>query len=61
MAGLTTFAFGMRITTAGAGVVAAITLDVYAELFDTDFDAVEQAFDEEYAQNGSKTGLKAVE
>jgi hypothetical protein len=36
-------------------------LDVYAELFDTDFDAVEQAFDEEYAQNGSKTGLKAVE
>ena len=45
MAGRTTFAFGMRITTAGAGVVAAITLDVYAELFDTDFDGVEQAFD----------------
>jgi integrase len=33
---------------------AAITLDVYADLFDTDLDAVAQAFDEKCAQNVPK-------
>lgn len=40
---------------------AAITLDVYADLFDADLDAVAQAFDDKCAQNGPMTGLKAVE
>jgi integrase len=40
---------------------AAITLDVYADLFDTDLDAVAQAFDKKCAQNVPKPGLKAVE
>jgi hypothetical protein len=40
---------------------AAIMLDVYADLFDTDLDAVAQAFDKACAQNVPKTGLKAVE
>jgi integrase len=40
---------------------AAITLDVYADLFDADLDAVAQAFDEKCAQIAPKTGLKAVE
>jgi integrase len=39
---------------------AAITLDVYADLFDADLDSVAQAFDEKCAQNVPKTGLKAV-
>ncbi len=33
-----------------------MTLDVYADLFDTDMDAVAQAFDKECAQNVPKTG-----
>ena len=40
---------------------AAITLDVYADLFDTDLDSVAQAFDKERAQNVPRTGLKAVD
>ena len=40
---------------------AAITLDVYADLFDTDLDAVAQAFDEKCAQNVPKASLKAAE
>ena len=40
---------------------AAITLDVYADLFDTDLDAVAQAFDQKCAQNVLKTGLRVVE
>ena len=40
---------------------AAITLDVYADLFDTDMDSVAQAFDSERAQNVPKPGLRVVE
>jgi integrase len=40
---------------------AAITLDVYADQFDTDLDTVAQAFDDKCAQNVPKTGLNAVE
>jgi integrase len=36
---------------------AAITLDVYADLFDTDLDAVAHAFDKERAQNVPKPGV----
>jgi integrase len=40
---------------------AAITLDVYADLFDTDLDAVAQAFDKKCAQDVPKVSLKAVD
>jgi hypothetical protein len=38
-----------------------IPLDVYADLLDTDLDAIAQAFDEKGAQTTPKTVLKAVE
>jgi hypothetical protein len=37
-----------------------MTLDVYADLFDTDQDAVAQAFDARCAQNVPTGGLRAV-
>ncbi len=39
---------------------AAITLDVYAALFDTDLDTVARAFEEKCAQNGSGGGRITV-
>lgn len=39
---------------------AAMTLDVYADLFESDQDSVAHAFDEERAQNVLKAGLRAV-
>ncbi|MDR3664157.1 MAG: tyrosine-type recombinase/integrase [Mycobacterium sp.] len=39
---------------------ASMTLDVYSDLFDTDMDAVAQAFDLECAQSVPKVGLKRV-
>jgi integrase len=39
---------------------ASMTLDVYSDLFDTDMDAVAQAFDLECAQSVPKAALERV-